>query len=355
MRETCDKKDIFCLCGSGKSYRECCMSKINPYQDERTYKKFASEMDKKRKRYKHICLHPQQEQCSKQKIHAHTISQKAVLELIAEESKVLMPIVFGVTNEFKMQSMGIEAKATKFYCFCSEHDKMFYPIDKRNVELSKKIEFLYMYRIFASTYYKVQREIDMFNLMKKDYDLTWNPMIFFCTKNMQKNMISLESYKKKFDNAIISGIYNEIESVEVVLGYKVYFAAATCFCPRFDIVGNRIIYQDDKLPLLYISVIPNEKSTRILFSWWEDDNYIYKSLKRQINTIPTRLIMKYLNNLLPINCENMVVSPILWKKWSSTAQEEYLNVSIKHLDNIRNNSISETYFKNRKYNLFLEV
>ena len=123
----------------------------------------------------------------------------------------------------------------------------------------------------------------------------------------------------------------------------------------FDINGNRVLYDDDKLPLLYISIIPDESSTRILFSWFKEDNYIYKSFKNQINITPTRLIMKYLNNLLPVNCENMVVSPILWKKWSVIAQEEYLNISHNHLENIRDKNVSETYFKNRKYNLFLKI
>ena len=212
-----------------------------------------------------------------------------------------------------------------------------------------------MYRIFASTYYKVTRETDIYNLMKENYDLTHNPMIFLFIMNMQKNMVSLNYYKEKFDKAIISDTYNEIESAEVILDYKVYFSAATCFCPMFDINGNRVLYDDDKLPLLYISIIPDESSTRILFSWFKEDNYIYKSFKNQINITPTRLIMKYLNNLLPVNCENMVVSPILWKKWSVIAQEEYLNISHNHLENIRDKNVSETYFKNRKYNLFLKI
>ena len=87
------------------------------------------EFDKLHNTYKKMCLHPNKSECSRVKTHAHTISQKAVLELIAENGIVLMPIVFGIRNGFRMEPRGIEAKATKFYCFCSNHDKMFAPID----------------------------------------------------------------------------------------------------------------------------------------------------------------------------------------------------------------------------------
>lgn len=118
MKEKFDKIAVCCLCGSGLPYDKCCKGKINPNQSEEIHKKFMHELDEKRRHYKRLCLHPKQDECCAVKTHAHTISQKAVLALLADNGIVLMPVVHGVTNEFEMEPMGIEAKATKFYCFC---------------------------------------------------------------------------------------------------------------------------------------------------------------------------------------------------------------------------------------------
>ena len=148
MREMFDKKSELCLCGSGKKYSECCAIKISICGNSNSFRGFMQEFDKLHNTYKKICLHPNKSECSRVKTHAHTISQKAVLELIAENGIVLMPIVFGIRNEFRMEPRGIEAKATKFYCFCSNHDKMFAPIDYTNICLNffcTHIEFLLLH------------------------------------------------------------------------------------------------------------------------------------------------------------------------------------------------------------------
>ena len=113
MREMFDKKSELCLCGSGKKYSECCAIKISICGNSNSFRGFMQEFDKLHNTYKKICLHPNKSECSRVKTHAHTISQKAVLELIAENGIVLMPIVFGIRNEFRMEPRGIEAKATE--------------------------------------------------------------------------------------------------------------------------------------------------------------------------------------------------------------------------------------------------
>lgn len=163
MKEIFEEITDLCLCGSGKKYVNCCKGKINPNENEFIHKRFMVELDALRRKYRKTCLHPKSEECSDVKTHAHSISQKAVLDLIAEHGNVLMPVVYGVTNEFQMKPMGIESQATKFYCFCSKHDGMFYDIDKRNVYPNEYSFFLYAYRGFAATYYKFIRELECFN------------------------------------------------------------------------------------------------------------------------------------------------------------------------------------------------
>lgn len=352
MKERFEEITDCCLCGSGKKYANCCKGKINPNENESIHKQFMAELDTLRRKYRKICLHPKSNECSDVKAHAHSISQKAVLELIADQGEVLMPVVYGVTNEFQMKSMGIESKATKFYCFCSKHDGMFWDIDKRNVYLHEYTFFLYAYRSFAATYYKVIRELDCFDKLSQKYDVNFNPYAVLMNLHMKNSTPALEWIKKKFDDSILTNKYDCLENIYLTLNYKVYFAVSTCFNLMFDLFGNRIEHAEYDLPMMYISIIPQEQQTQIIFSWFKEDNSLYGFLKKQLKIVPTRYVLKYLNNLLPLNCENMTVGPALWQHWSTNAQNEFLKLGSGHYINEDVKNYSYSYFEKRAFNLF---
>lgn len=354
MKEILEINKDLCLCGSGKRYEDCCKNKIDISKDARVLKQYMAERDKCLKNYKKICMHPQKDECSVGKTHAHTISQKAVLELIAQAGIVLMPIMFGVKNEFKMEPVGIEARATKFYCFCNNHDKIFAPIDKRVELYDEYIYFLHAYRIFASTYYKIERELGCHYKLREKYDLTSNPLALYMYLGFERNLKLLGSYKVIFDEAIINKKYDFLENTKITLNYRVDFAAATAFSPMYDLFGNEFNTKDDELSLFFISVVPNEKHTDIIFSWLKEDNDLYSFFKEQIDITPTRFLLKYLNNLLPLNCENMTIGPILWEKWGKNGQEKFIEIAHNHMRNDMKLK-SYSYFEEREYNLFEKI
>lgn len=329
--------------------------KVNPYKDISEYKKCMREFIEYRNRFKKICVHPSNEDCSNQKIHAHTISQKSVLELIAKDGVVLMPVFYAIEGKFKLQPLGIESKATKLYCFCKKHDEIFYPVDAKDAELSLKNLFLYAYRSFSGTYYKVLREIYAYDKLLKQYDFSENPIVEKRYIQIKNNIPILDICKNKFDNAVTFEQYDCMENISITLDYKAYVAAATCFCPYFDIFGNLIKHNSKELSLIYISILPHEDQTNIIFSWFKNDTQIYKNFKVQIETAPTRLILKYLNNLIPLNCENMVISPILWEKWGEKVRDEFLKFGYGGLKGIIEKDESKVYFSERKFNLFLRI
>lgn len=355
MKEIFEEITDRCLCGSGKKYTDCCKGKINPNENEAIHKGYMAELDTRRRKYRKICLHPKNYECSDVKTHAHSISQKAVLDLIAEKGNVLMPVVYGVTNEFQMKPKGIESQATKFYCFCSKHDGMFCDIDKRDVYLNEYSFFLYAYRSFTATYYKVIRELDCFSKLSQKYDLNFHPYAVLFNVLTQNSMPALEWNKREFDNSILKNKYDCLESIHLTLDYRVYFAASTCFCLMFDIFGNRIKHAEYDLPMVYISVIPQEQKTQIIFSWFKEDDSVYGFFKEQLEIVPTRYVLKYLNNLLPLNCENMTIGPALWQHWNAYAQNEFLELGSGHLknENVKNSSYS--YFETRAFNLFKRI
>lgn len=341
-----------CLCCSGKLYKDCCKPK-KKIRTETEYKMFMREFDDKHKNYKK-CMHPQRSECTNI-IHAHTISQKAVLEEIADNKQVLMPIEFGISKQFVLKSLGIESKASKFYCFCKKHDELFYPIDKKNVDFSTDNCFLYAYRAFASTYYKIERELYCYKELKEKYDLTYNPVAILTFLGMERNVIQLDRIRKIFDDAIINNAYDVLENTLIELDYKVFFAATTCFCPMVDLYGGELPWDDESIPLVYISIIPDESHTKIIISWLKEDTMKYKNFKEQLNNVPINFVLKYINNLLPLNCENIVLSPKLWNKWSNEAQEQYKMLSSEHFIDTTLKYDSENYYADRLYDLFDKV
>ena len=122
-----------------------------------------------------------------------------------------------------------------------------------------------------------------------------------------------------------------------------------------DIYGNELPWNNKDLPLVYISIIPNENNTRIIISWFKECNICYRELKNQISIVPTRLLLKYLNNLLPLNCENMTVGPKLWEQWGNKGQNEFISIASGHLLNDDMKFYSSTYFEDRKYDLFKRI
>ena len=92
-------------------------------------------------------------------------------------------------------------------------------------------------------------------------------------------------------------------------------------CLEFDLFGNSITYHKDDLPLIFASIVPQERQTKIVFTWFKEDDAVYGFLKEQFQTAPRRFILKYLNNLLPLDCENMTLSPLLWEQWGKNLEE----------------------------------
>ena len=323
MKEKYDAETNVCLCGSGLPYKKCCATKKVLIQDGKTNREFILDADNIRRIYKPCCMHPQQEKCRKVGIKAHTISKQSVLSLISKDREVLMPIVYRITGELSMKPMGIETQATKLSCFCKHHDDMFQPIDKRSVTLNDHTFFLYAYRTFAATLYKVYHELNCFRQLQKLYDFTKHTSLLRFYRGMEISVPILDDYKTKFNIAICNSQFDIMKSTCCMLNYKVGCAAATCFCPIIDIHGNLINHYSHKIPLLFISVIPKYDKTCIIFSWLKEHDHVYSFFSDQLKSTPTKLILKYLNNLLPMNCENMVLDPLLWEKWGDTAQREY--------------------------------
>lgn len=342
--------DNLCYCGSGKAYENCCKGKQKPNDKPGLLKKINSDRMRYIKENPKICLYPN---CKKAGIYSHSISQKAVLEKIAINGHVYLPIVqVGKQNTLVLR--GIETQASGFHCFCVEHDNMFHPLDEENAADTDYIRFLYAYRIFSTTYYKVLREKCWFELVTKKYDLSDELIIRKTYEDLYKKLTVLDKTKNLFDTAVINEDYSQIKSFVIHLNYKIGFSSATSFCPKADLFGNVIEYSDNKLEMLYITTSPDYNATNIIISYLDVDHQVFAKFFNQLAVTPTKFILKYLNNLFPYYCENIAISPALKEEWSDEGIEEFETI-INYTTIERYMTPAHFFYEERNYNMFKKI
>lgn len=167
-----------CPCGSGMQYIGCC------------YGKSDTEMTEKQRAYfpikvlnecmEEVCLYPDKTQCKLPIKKAHALQNNRILSRIQENGHVVMMnplekplcIKAGEENlELNLFSLLGVNKATRYPCFCTEHDdKVFAPIEKGSVEFecgNLEQEFLYAYKAFIFEYYKNHIEVKRFKKLVK--------------------------------------------------------------------------------------------------------------------------------------------------------------------------------------------
>lgn len=161
--------------------------------------------------------------------------------------------------------------------------------------------------------------------------------------------------KQIFEDGIIKNRYNELKSIYINLDYKVNFSVSSCFNLMYDLMGNRIIHGEYDMPMVYIIIVTKEKSSTIIISWFKKDNIFYKFFEKQVDMVPIKFLLKYLNNLLSLNCENMVINPKLYEAWTEEQQKDFLKIQNRHYDDKQYKSHNDVYYETREFNLFQKI
>ena len=84
-----------------------------------------------------------------------------------------MPVSDIFKHRLFLRKLGITRQATVFAGFCGKHDKTVfsliedYPFTKTDEQI-----FLYAYKAFAFTFYKIQREVKLIEFLFNEYDFS---------------------------------------------------------------------------------------------------------------------------------------------------------------------------------------
>nr|WP_170294273.1 SEC-C metal-binding domain-containing protein [Heliomicrobium undosum] len=316
-----------CPCSSGKKYKKCCMSKkdddefTKPVNFLRNYKELKRESKIKQ------CLHPCKDECSERIIGAHSLQNNKILKQISDNGCVYMPYPKN-DNPFAVITKWGRKEATVFTGFCGYHDnELFKPIENNTFDYSDEHIFLYTYRCFALGYH---RKLENVNLQHKI--LGRRPSLIGIDDIDQlflgeKLAVSdLEECKEVFDRAIISKQYNVLTSVVWKFEKTINFAASghTALCK--DLNGELVQdIMDIHTPMkhVFFTVFPEGDKTLCLLSWVKNKHDIFANYKSQLLNLSDNERIIYLNNLIPMEAENIVIKPSAWESFQSDKKDEF--------------------------------
>ncbi|NGT31334.1 SEC-C domain-containing protein [Clostridium perfringens] len=322
-----------CPCGSGKKYRACCFNAKDQdlgfdkmLDNEKWLNNFIRDMYKKTDYAE--CIYYDKEKCKGPIIGAHTLQNNGVLKKLAVKNHVMMLTAevdkFGGKANFERIGKN---KATTFMGFCKEHDdKVFSDIEKEDYTGAEKQKFLYAYRALAQEYHKKNRLMkslqQSFKIKPSILKESWAVGNY---RLRQLDMFDVNEYKKKFDEAFKNEDFSILETIEIILDEEYDFAVTTMFTLTFDLKENRInnTYSTkfERMKSCFLTIVPLENKTLILFSWLKEDNFKLKGYKEQIENLSLEEIKIYLNNMIPMYTENIIFSPRLVEKWTDEEKE----------------------------------
>lgn len=326
-----------CPCGSGKIYKECCKQKpIKMFHNQKEALHFTGQMLKKSK--KKFCLY---EGCSakpKSIIKAHALQENRILNKLAVNGMVKMqdftkdPVTLEIEKNkpepfYFLTDVPISS-ATIATCYCKSHDDLlFAKIEKWQYDLQtldSEQQFLFAYKTFSFELY-TQMAADKFNcLMFENVPQTAkNPLVVHEYRNCKEKLKDLQRYKMYFDNALKCKDFSGLETVIFEIPFEIQFANYMTISPPFDIEGKKVKAFERKtkrLNFMFFTSFPIENKSYILISALKDDMKYFSDYFKKIRTAPLSLVEYYVNALIPLYSQNLIISPNLWNRWSEKAQ-----------------------------------
>lgn len=326
-----------CPCGSGKTFKECCGDKEpRKFHNNNEALHVIGQLLKKSKR--RFCLCDGCASKSKNIIQAHALQENRILCKLAVNNKVIMqdfskdPVIREITpgkpEPFYFLTDVPISTATTSTCFCKTHDDaIFSKIEKTQYDLQvldSEQKFLFAYRTFSFELYTEITTHKFYSLMISDVPQTAkNPLVISQYRTQTEKLADLQYYKQYFDNALNNKDFSGLETIVIEMPIEIQFANYMAISPSFDIRGRKIKAidrQTKRLKFVFFTAFPVENKSYILISVLKEDLKYFDDYFAQIKQAPLPLIQYYLNVLIPLYSQNLILSPNLWSKWDEKTQ-----------------------------------
>lgn len=328
-----------CLCGGGIKFKECCKSKIfntqftypedvlnNPQRINAILQKRLQDTDFK------VCMYSNKSECKFPIKNAHALQNNGVLSIIAEDDHVMVTDVLNKERNGSTIKRISKNKATTFYGFCEYHDSfLFKDIELKMYSKEIKQNFLYAYRTIAQEYHKKKRVlVSLQNCVKDNPSILQIPEVVENYRMAELSKTDVKEYMDIFNSAYENQNFDILYTYVYEFPFQCQFAVTTMYVPASKLNGEELIdiYSKvkDRLPSVFMTVIPNEKKSYFIFSCLKEDYCKIKEYFDDVEKFNEIELIRFLNWTLPTYSENIILSPRLWNGWKTQAKKEYENI-----------------------------
>lgn len=220
---------------------------------------------------------------------AHSIQRRKILRSIAENDSVKQ---FRINRYDQNLNQPIRFAST-FYGFCNNHDRIFDPIEKKDYSADEEQNFLFAYR--ASVH-------------SSHIKLVFNEYYDFGNQAIN----DINNTKRIFNDSILINDYSRIKTDVIELDFEYPIAVSTKSDLEFDFKGNEIKHSNTRMENFFLTVLPQNGKTFVLFSYFKDDTSLYGDIINQIRN--RRKIESDLSVLIAGHCENVFFKPTYYLK-----------------------------------------
>ncbi|WP_433619220.1 hypothetical protein [Paenibacillus cellulositrophicus] len=322
-----------CFCESGKKFKFCCGNvkktdeRVITIQDYE-YRDMEKVLTKAKRNHNYICLYPG---CEERAISSHSIQKNRFLDKLSSNGHVFQ---VDINLKSKVAFIDLKEKGTRqdastFHGFCSEHDSDIFLKIEREDEIFSTPEqfFLFAYRALSQGLFTSQ-EIYYLNVIAARIKPLLVKTPLFHKQVMEKRYIreSFQKYKDLFDQMLLTSDFEKLETVNFTLHKKADVAISSCFTLPFDIFGEALSHKEEPKKIMLTVCSENEK-TFILISWLKSESHYFQPFKAQLALLDEEHVTMFVNNIIPMYCENYFISSRLWESFSQDAKEEFLKIN----------------------------
>ncbi len=328
-----------CPCGSGEQFVKCCKG-VAPNITQTKVPPDVQIMKNMRASMKRVCLHPDKMNCKGRIKAAHALQNNKIISLIAGSDRhvymldpkkppLLVPDEKGCVLPFVEVAKVSANDATTETCFCDYHDNVvFSPIEKGAPDFdpsNEEMKFVYAYKAFVFEYYKQSMSMEIFrDCFKKNPPAFQDSISVSIYRMLQMKMEEFEPVKDFFDGKIMTGAVDGLYTCVVKIPKQISFADYAYIAPDYDMDGRNIKHtKKNIMHRIALTIFPEKGVSWLIMSCLESEKDIYERFFDQALNASLRKLELYLNMMLPLYSENMVLSKELWNSWDEQTQLTY--------------------------------
>ncbi len=294
----------------------------------------ASTTYRKSLREHKVCLYPG---CTTNSpiIRAHSVSKSKNLRPIAEKSHVLW-------THFDVKDIALHRGrpplfleginiATTFRGFCQEHDAIFQEIDQDPHNSSPRLLFLHAYRTLAAECWWASAKRDAYVAQSSEFEMRMipasNPVEGFVSNQLESFDFQIWTYfklKELFDAALLAKDWSTLRAYEISFDQRCPIASTIGHTPNCTFSMQQIhipIFFHKEAPLIFISLLPLEKSSKFFAIWHEKTEPYIRPFVESLDRIPNNRKSDALLRLFFMQYGNLAVNQTWWDSLEALPKE----------------------------------